>query len=129
VRYGNLFNGLVSTRVSFYPKAFGGGETWTPNELLTGIWPAYDVDTPILIGEFSDAQERRCLMAVNNSKTTIDRVLFKLPLKTKIYSFRYGAEGKEYAENDGSQPDKDCIPVWIWLAPGQEFVCRVELQK
>jgi len=127
--YGNLFNGLVSTRVSFFPKAFGGGETWKPNELLTGLWPAYDGDCPILIGEFADAQERRYLMAVNNSKTKIDRVLFKFPLKTKIYSFRYGAEGKEYVENDGSQPDKDCVPVWIWLAPGQEFVCRVEFQK
>lgn len=127
--YGSLFNGLVSTRVSFYPKAFGGGETWKPNELLTGIWPAYDGDTPILIGEFVDAQERRYVMVVNNTRTKIDRVLLKFPLKTKLYSFNYGSEGKEVLVDDGSHPDKDCIPYWVWLAPAQEAVFRVEFQK
>jgi hypothetical protein len=83
----------------------------------------------MLIGEFADAQERRYVMVVNNSRTKIDRVLLKFPLKTKIYTFPFDSQGKESVENDGTHPDADCTPVWAWLAPGQEAVYRVEFMK
>ena len=37
--YGDLFNRLVSTRVTFLARAFGGGQLWTPNELVLDIVP------------------------------------------------------------------------------------------
>jgi hypothetical protein len=127
--YGDLFNRLASTRVSFFPKACGGGEVWTPNDLVLDIWPAYDNQLPVLVGEFTDIEGRRYIMFVNNSQTQPDRVLIKFPLKTKLYSFGYGSEGKEVLVNDGSQADADCVPAWLFLAPGGETVFRVELGK
>jgi hypothetical protein len=127
--YGDLFNRLVSTRVSFYPKACGQGEVFTPDDLVLGIWPAYDGDCPILIGEFTDKEGRRYVMFVNNSQTQTDRVLAKFPLKSKLYSFSHGCEGKEILVNDGSKPDPEFLPEWLWLRPGGEMVFRVELAK
>jgi hypothetical protein len=129
--YGDLFNRLASTRVSFYPKAFGGGETWTPNELVTTVWPAYDNSTPILIGEFVDAQGRRYVMIVNNSMTQTDRVLVKFPKKTRLYS--WGWDGREYegaaycTDHPLIREEDGTVAVWHWLAPGQEAVYRVEI--
>ncbi|MCY2924217.1 MAG: hypothetical protein NT031_02055, partial [Planctomycetota bacterium] len=31
-QYGDLFNRLASTRVTFFSRTYGGGEAWTPNE-------------------------------------------------------------------------------------------------
>jgi hypothetical protein len=125
--YGNLFNRLVSTRVSFYPKAMGGGETWKANELVSGIWPAYDGDLPVLIGEFTDIEGKRYVMFVNNSQTKTDRVLTKFPLKTKLYGF--GSEGKESLVNDGKENSDGFVTAWLWLPPGGETIFRVELDK
>ncbi|MCY2930751.1 MAG: hypothetical protein NTV86_14890 [Planctomycetota bacterium] len=127
--YGDLFNRLVSTRVSFYPEAMGGGEAWKPNDLVQGLWPAYEGDHPVLIGEFTDAQGRRYVMVVNNSQTRSERVLVKFPLKAKLYSYRYGSEGKEYLFSDGTEPKDGHVEAWTWLAPGQETLFRVELAK
>jgi hypothetical protein len=102
---------------------------WTPNDLVLDIWPAYDNQLPVLVGEFTDIEGRRYIMFVNNSQTQPDRVLIKFPLKTKLYSFGYGSEGKEVLVNDGSQADADCVPAWLFLAPGGETVFRVELGK
>jgi hypothetical protein len=129
--YGDLFNRLVSTRVSFYPKAFGGGEAWTRNELVSSIWPAYDNDTPILIGEFVDAQDRRYIMFVNNSRKAIDRVKITFPENVKLFS--WDANGRErqggaYA-SDNPQMENDGLVAWHWLAPGQEAVYRVEIAR
>jgi hypothetical protein len=131
-RYGDLFNRLASTRVSFYPTAFGGGETWAPNELLSTVWPAYDNSTPILVGEFVDAQGRRYVMIVNNSMTKTDRVLLKFPKKARIYSWDWSGlqrEGAAYCSDDIARTDKEdgTTVTWCWLAPGQEAVFRVEL--
>ena len=127
--YGGLFNRLVCTRVSFFSKTYGGGEAWTPNDLVLDIWPAYDNKLPVLVGEFTDSEGKRYIMFVNNSQTQTDRILIKFPLNTKLYSYSYGSEGKEFLANDGSQPDADCIPMWLFLGPGGETVFRVELGK
>jgi len=124
--YGGLFNRLVCTRVSFFSKTYGGGEVWKPNDLVLDIWPAYDNKLPVLVGEFTDNEGNRYVMFVNNSQTQTDRILVKFALKTKLYSYGYGSEGKEGLVNDGSQPDADCIPVWLFLGPGGETVFRVE---
>ena len=127
--YGGLFNHLVSTRVSFYPKAMGKGEAWKANDLVSGIWPAYDNDLPMLVGEFTNIEGKRYVMFVNNSQTKKDRVLIKFPLKTKLYSFDYGSEGKEKLVNDGTENSEGFVTAWLWLSPGGETVFRVELSK
>jgi hypothetical protein len=125
--YGGLFNRLVSTRVSFFPAAMGGGEAWKPNELVSAIWPAYDNNLPVLVGEFTDIEGKRYVMFVNNSQTKTDRILIKFPLKTKLYSF--GSEGKEALVNDGTENSDGFVTAWLWLSPGGETVFRVELGK
>ena len=125
--YGGLFNHLVSTRVSFYPQAMGGGQAWKPNELVSAIWPAYDNNLPVLVGEFTDVEGKRYVMFVNNSQTKTDRILVKFPLKTKLYG--YGNEGKESLANDGTENSEGFVTAWLWLGPGSEAVFRVELAK
>lgn len=130
--YGDLFNRLVSTRVTFYPKAFGGGESWTPNDLISSVWPAYDNNAAIMVGEFMDAQARRYVMIVNNSPTHIDRVLVKFNRKAKLFSWDYNGRecpGGGYSGEGAPKLDDDGLAAWFWLAPGQEAVVRVELQK
>ncbi|MEI7836732.1 MAG: hypothetical protein WCK05_10025, partial [Planctomycetota bacterium] len=127
--YGDLFNRLVSTRVTFFPEAMGGGETWKPNELLGGLWPAYDNNHTLLLGEFTDAQGRRYLMVVNNSQFRSERVLMKFPSKAKLYTYRYGSEGKEHLITDAPESKDGFVETWTWLGPGQETLYRVELAK
>ncbi len=130
--YGDLFNRLASTRVSFYPKAYGGGETWTPNDVVSAIWPAYDNAAPILVGEFIDAQNRRYIMFVNNSTTHIDRVLVKFRKNVKLFSWDHNGqerEGGSYSAEGGPKLDADGVTLWHWMAPGQEAVYRVEFTE
>ena len=107
----------------------GGGEAWKPNELVQGLWPAYDNNHPLLIGEFTDAQGRRYVMVVNNSQSRSERVLVKFPLKTKLYSYSYGSGGKEYLVSDGAEPKDGYVEAWTWLGPVQKTLYRVELGK
>ncbi len=44
---------LASTRVAFYPEAFGGGEVFTPDALVSRVLPDRE-GHPLLIGEFTD---------------------------------------------------------------------------
>src|SRR5665811_1334194 len=64
--YGALFTHLASTRVTFYPEAFGGGEVFTPDALVSRVLPDR-AGHPLLIGEFTDLAGRRYVMLVNNS--------------------------------------------------------------
>ena len=131
--YGGLFNRLVSTRVSFYPFACGQGSIeWTPNELVSGIMPSIGAqNTPIVVGEFTDAEHRRYVMFVNNSQTrdNSDHVLIKFPKNVKLYCYEYGSEGQEQPAGnyEGPRLAGDNIVDWRWLAPGQEAVYRVEI--
>ena len=130
--YGDLFNRLVSTRVSFYPFGCGEGSVeWTPNELVSGIETQHGQCTPILVGEFTDGEGRRYVMFVNNSQTKdcCDHVKIKFPKNAKLYCFEYGSEGKEQPAGnyEGPRLDGDTIRDWRWLAPGQEALYRVEL--
>ncbi|MCY2930748.1 MAG: hypothetical protein NTV86_14875 [Planctomycetota bacterium] len=130
--YGDLFNRLACTKVGFYPKPFGGGVAWAPDDIVANIWPAYDESTPILVGEFVDAQNRRYVMFVNNSRKAIDRV--KITFRKNVKLFSWGVDGQErpggaYACEGGPIMEPDGLVAWHWLAPGQEAVYRVEVTK
>ena len=132
--YGDLFNRLVSTRVSFYPFGCGEGSAeWMPNELVSGIETQHGQNTPLLIGEFTDGEAGRYVMFVNNSQTkdACDHVKIKFPKNAKLFVYDYGSEGREQPAGnyEGPRPDGDHLRDWRWLAPGQEAVYRVEIPK
>jgi len=126
--YGALFTRLVSTRVTFYPKAWGGGETFTPNGLVSRVLP--DVEGhPVLIGEFTDIEGRRYIMLVNNSLTDNANVGITFPGKdVRVFSWNWSGneyEGLSYCAS-GQSRDENGLTIRHWLAPGQEAVYRVE---
>lgn len=124
-QYKDLFNQLVTTRVSHYPKMVGG-VTWTPNAILKKI--QVDVkggkkdvkNSPVLIGEFIDKDKRTYLMVVNNSRKANAAVRLTFPENCKLFYYDKGVEKEGHALEYGMGKH--------WLAPGQEVVYRVELQ-
>lgn len=125
--YGDLFTRLVSTRVTFYPEPFGGGERFSPNGIVSRIMP--DVARhPILIGEFVDIQGRRYVMIVNNSMTESINVGVTFPgddvqvFSWNWYGFEY--QGGAYCSSNQTR-DGNGLTIYHWLAPGQEAVYLV----
>jgi len=127
--YGDLFLRLAPTRVTFYPKPWGGGAAFTPNELVSKI--ELGEEHALLVGEFVDMEGRRYVMFVNNSTTESihPTVTFPGP-DAKIYSWDWS--GKEYAGGaycaDNVEQTSEGLRVGHWLAPGQEAVYRVDSQ-
>lgn len=129
--YQSLFSTLVSTRVTFLPTPFGGGERFTPNELLASVEPDKE-DHPLLIGEFVDRQGLRYVMLVNNSTSESVRVALNFPGKdTQLFSFDWHGrqvEGPAYSAQR-VETTENGLKAWHWLAPGQEAVYRVESEQ
>ncbi len=126
--YGDLFNQLVSTRVTFLPKPYGAGKVFTPNGLVSAV--TTDVkDHPILLGEFTDLKARRYAMVVNNSMSLNVNVGLTFPGKdVRVFSWNWSGreyEGGAYCQ-DGQTRNEKGLTIRHWLAPGQEAVCRVE---
>lgn len=126
--YGDLFTRLVSTRVTFYPSAWGGGENFSPNGLVSKVSP--DVEGhPILIGEFTDIEGRRYVMIVNNSMTKNVNVGITFPGKdVRVFSWNWSGEeyeGGAYCAS-GQSRDENGLTIRHWLAPGQEAVYRID---
>jgi hypothetical protein len=126
--YGDLFTRLVSTRVTFYPEAFGGGKTFSPNGIVSRILPDA-AGHPILIGEFTDINGRRYVMIVNNSMTESVNVGVTFPGDdVRVHSWSWSNseyEGGAYSADRYSR-DENGLTIRHWLAPGQEAVYRVE---
>jgi len=129
--YGDLFTRLVSTRVTFYPEAFGGGERFSPNGIVSRILP--DVEGhPILLGEFTDAEGHRYVMIVNNSMAENVNVAVTFPGEdVRVFSWNWDGnmyEGGAYC-SAGQRRDENGLTIRHWLAPGQEAVYRVESES
>lgn len=126
--YGDLFTRLVSTRVTFYPMPFGGGQSFTPNGIISRVQPDAE-NHPILIGEFTDDQGRPYVMIVNNSMTDSVFVRVTFPGKdVKVYSWDWSGrerEGGAYCTDELKRTD-DGLTAGQWLAPGQEALFRIE---
>jgi len=127
-RYGDLFNRLASTRVTFSPKARGGGEIFSPNDLVSEL--KSDVpDHPLLLGEFVDREGRRYLMLVNCDMKETAKATITIPGKTaRVFSWNWHGgkyEGPAYSAAD-FQRDESGVHISHWLAPGQEAVYCVE---
>jgi hypothetical protein len=129
--YGDLFNKLVATRVSFYGKSYGDGESFTPDSLISGITNVKGVNS-LMVSEFMDATGRRYVMLVNNSTDKNCCVRVSFPRYARTFSWDW--YGKEYEgtaycgdritnDSDGNQLHT------LWLAPGQEAVYRVAIDK
>jgi len=129
-RYGDLFNHLASTRVTFVNKAFGEGELFTPDDLIQKI-DCGPTDI-MVVGEFTDANGKRYAMFVNNSMTNNTQFHITFPKGSRIFSldwWNHEYEGGAYCCN-GYANDAEGNPLHhIFLAPGQEAVYRVELAK
>ncbi|MHC4563632.1 MAG: hypothetical protein ACYS8X_12780 [Planctomycetota bacterium] len=127
-RYGDLFLRLAPTRVTFFPEPYGGGEAFTPNEVLKEIKP-WDGHGELVIGEFVDAKGQRYVMAVNNSTTENLYVVLTFQGKdVKLYT-------RDWQGHEREGLDQAChIRGWrdgyfkagYWLAPGQEIFQRVD---
>lgn len=124
--YGDLFLRIAPVRVTFAPEAFGGGETFTPNEVVSAVDSG---GRPVLIGEFADTAGRRYVMLVNNSTEENARVAVTFP-GADVTLFSWGWNGAERSGNaysaDSAERTEGGVTVWHWLAPGQEAVYRVE---
>ncbi|MCY2928348.1 MAG: hypothetical protein NTV86_02420 [Planctomycetota bacterium] len=132
-RYGDLFNRIACTRVSFFPHAYGGGDVFQPNEIVASIRPDGCNTHPILLGEFVDVEGGRYVMLVNNSMTESERVKITFRKNVRWFSWDWNGrehEGGAYCKDffaEGTGPEGDGIAVWHWLAPGQEAVYRVQI--
>ena len=128
-RYGALFTRLASTRVSFSPEAFGGGEVFTPDALVSRVLPDRD-GHPILIGEFADLEGRRYVMIVNNSVTDNVNVGITFPGDdVKVFSWSWSGkevEGPAFSATGQPVNDEHGLTIHHWLAPGEEAVYRVQ---
>jgi hypothetical protein len=129
--YDDLFTRIVSTRVTFYPEAWGGGEIFIPNGIISRVLP--DVENhPILIGEFTDIEGCRYVMIVNNSMTENVNVGITFPGKdVRVFSWNWSGEeyeGIAYCAS-GQSRDENGLTIRHWLAPGQEAVYRVESES
>ena len=127
-RYGDLFLRLAPTRVTFFPEPYGGGEAFTPNELLTEVRP-WAGHGELVIGEFVDAEGQRYVMVVNNSTTeSLYVVLGFAGRDVKIYTRDW--KGHERPGPDQASHVKGwkdgTFKVGYWLAPGQEAFQRVD---
>jgi len=124
--YGDLFTRIVCTKVMFNPTPFGGGEKFSPDDLVAKVGP---VGVPVLVSEFADAQNRRYVMLVNSSMTESQKVnLTFRGEKVRLFSWNWQAkehEGLAYSA-DGCTRDEQGATVSHFLAPGQEAVYRVE---
>ena len=141
--YGDLFNRIVSTGVSYYPKSpepyinskgvvQSPGPDFKPNELISKI-STEQANPSLMIGEFADIQGRRYVMIVNNSMTESVKVGLTFPgedVKTYSWDWWDGKEKEGIAYTaigvGGQSRTKDGFRVWHWLAPGQETVYRVD---
>jgi len=129
--YGDLFTRLASTRVSFYPEAFGGGQVFSPNGIISRILPDKE-GHPILIGEFVDIVGHRYAMIVNNSMTESVNLSITFPGEdARVFSWNWS--GKEYQGGaycaSYQSRDENGFTIRHWLAPGQEAVYRVESES
>ncbi len=127
--YGALFTRLASTRVTFYPEAFGGGEVFTPDSLVSRVLPDRD-GHPILLGEFTDLEGRRYVMLVNNSITESINVGLTFPGDdVKVFSWNWHGqevEGPAFSATGHPVRDEHGLTIRHWLAPGEEAVYRVQ---
>lgn len=125
--YGDLFTRIVCTKVTFNPTPYGGGEKFSPDDLVSRIAP----DTaPVLLSEFVDVKGRRYVMLVNLSMTDSTRVALTFTSdKVRFYSWSWQGqerEGPAYSSNGCNRDDHGLTTVDHYLAPGQEAVYRVE---
>ena len=127
--YGDLFTKLVSTRVTFYGKTYGGGKEFTADGLISGI-TTDTKDHPVLMGEFTDIEGRRYVMIVNNSMSESVHAGIEFPGKDiKIYTMNWDGqevEGTSQFSSDPPEKSDKSLTVHQWLAPGQEVLYRVE---
>jgi hypothetical protein len=126
-RYGDLFNRLVCTKVMFSPNAYGDGNVFEPDGIISKISPDRN-EYPILIGEFTDIDGNRYVMIVNNSITESVNVGITFAGEdARVFSWNWSGNEHEGGAYCASRMTRDANGLTIrhWLAPGQEAMYRV----
>lgn len=124
-RYGDLFTRLACTRVRFHGKAYGGGELFSPDGVVSKVVS----DGKVMVSNFVDEKGRRYAMIVNLSMTDNSRVWVTFPgADARAFSLDWGGheyEGPAYC-GDSPQKSDEGLTIHHFLAPGQEAVYRIE---
>ncbi len=125
-RYGGLFNGLVSTKVMFFPKGKGGFEDFSPDSLIAEIEMSQtESETKtgsIMLGEFLDKDGNRYVMIVNDTEKISLRPTIKLVCENaKIFIWNWNGQ-KQF----NGRGNKGFKTVTQWLGPGQEMFYCIE---
>ena len=125
-KYGDLFNGLVNTRLMFHGKTYSGGQMFKSDGLISKI-EAWKETSPenleLQVGEFVSRDGKRYVMIVNLSRTRSVCLDISFPGKrTNVYTFR---DGREVMPKKFSRKG-DMVVAREWLAPAQEVVFRVD---
>lgn len=128
--YGNLFTKLVSRKVSFYSKIYGGGEKFEPQNSFISQIITVPENHPLLIGEFTDIMGRPYVMIVNNSlRENVYATITFHGEKTRIFSWNWNGEefeGPAYSSMGRITRTREGVRISHYLAPGQEAVYRIE---
>ncbi len=132
-RYGDLFMNLAVTRVTFLPYGYGGGQTFTPSEVVANARAGYDTTIPMMISEFIDLEGQRYVMVVNLDH---ERSLFmgmRYPGEdVEIYSYDWngneyrGPAYTAYAVPSPVMRREDCLDAGYMVGPGESFLQRVD---
>jgi len=128
-QFGDLFLKLAPTRVTFLHRPRGGGQKWTPNELVSLLETPYSPEHPILIGEFVDTEGYRYVMMVNLDRDKSVWLKNYFPgSDVKIYVRRGNGQFSEGIDSSQAARRRTETEFRIahWLAPGQSFVYRLD---
>lgn len=126
-KYGDLFNRIASTRMSFIGESFAGGRTFTPNGIVESITASDGdcraEDLHLQVGEFVDREGNRYLMVVNLDRERHVSLTYTFPgSQTRIYRFENGSPVLLPVE----RLEGKTVLKRMWIAPGAERLFKVD---
>jgi hypothetical protein len=113
-------------------QAYGSDPTFCPNDIIAGI----ETDIPhhpLLIGYFTDAEDKKYAMIVNNTPEKDGSVKIKVTFHGDEGVHPFNCDNGEFSRwgyicNNEYLIDGNKVYEY-WLAPGQEVLIRVDSER